>query len=465
MGRRMEQLQPQGKQAPASSSSTPCRGALQESKRASAFMKEHPLSSRFLAVADWGQSPWKIQHIVSEAVLCFERNSSDPEKRKIAADVYATINLRIEAAKELYSSILSENGEKSEIAAKLRNDISFMENMRNVIDAQVNGLISRQNSWKKRAEDVQKRYDELIRMKSWWDNVRSRFPWVYIPVGVAAGAVASWFTDGWNAATSLTQYLFHLAHGSKLILDSMKAIVDFAFGAASAAAGALAASKAAKSAWAQSLCDALAKPKEEIKKRLPAIGGFAGAAAGLLVFASGALDGAISFFREVAQKLHTDPQIDKFIDPIVKLGWNLGGMFFFGWFLQKMDQKAFARKERLLNECEAKQLEIVNEEKVFRRKIIAIIKQKAIELHAKYGYFAELDKEDVEALRLAEAGDWQALNALHKERMRRIFKDENIPDEYLAGAEADSRSTDLVVQSPQSKPSPQQQSQKEKDDG
>ncbi|MEM4634236.1 MAG: hypothetical protein QW275_03720, partial [Candidatus Anstonellaceae archaeon] len=66
-----------------SKAENPCRGELKENPKAIAFIRKYPLVSRFLAIKDWGESPWKIQHIVSEAVLCFERNSSDPEKRRI----------------------------------------------------------------------------------------------------------------------------------------------------------------------------------------------------------------------------------------------------------------------------------------------------------------------------------------------------------------------------------------------
>lgn len=437
-----------------SKSLNPPRGELKEKPEVTAFIRENPLISRFLAVKDWGESPWKIQHIVSEAVLCFERNSTDGTKRGVAESVYTTMNVRIETAKALYDKLLKENGGESEITLKLRDDISMMENVRNVIDAQVNGLVSRQNSWKARAKDIQGRYDELINMKSWWDNVRTKYPWIYVPVGVAAGAVASWFTEGWNAGVQLTQYAFRLGHASKLILENLKPIFDILSGAASVVGVAAVFRKMAKSEYLREFyLKHLKGNQDAIKRHASLIGVAAGAAAGFALFASGQIDGAITFAREAFRRLHTDPNVVQFIDPLVKLAWNVSGMAFFGWFVHRMDKKAFARKQKLLDECQAKQLEIVNEEKVFRRKIIAIIKEKAIELHAKYGYFVELDKEDAEVVRLAENGEWAKLNALHKERMKKIFGDENIPEEQLTGAEADSRSTDLVVMSPLGKSS------------
>ena len=324
-----------------------------------------------------------------------------------------------------------------------------MENMYNIIEAQVNGLVSRQASWKARVEDIKARYDKQVKVSSAWENIRRKNPWITMAVGAGVGAAMAWFTNGWNAAVQLTQYVLQLGHGNQFILDRIKPMTDFVFGVLATVGGAALLRKIIKPEVIRGFyekhikgsAEAIKKRAEAIKKHAALIGSVVGAAAGFAFFASGQLDGVITAFQQFWKTMHTDPNIVKFINPLVEFFWCGGSMIFFGWAVNKLDRMSLAQKEKLADDCEAKQLVIVAEEKVFRKRIIRIIKEKAIELSAKYGYCTELDKEDVEFSQLAESGDFAKLNALHKERLDKIFKDEGA--EGLREAEAaDSISTD-----------------------
>ncbi len=428
----------------------PPRGEIKGSPVISQFIKMHPLANRHLALRDWGESPWKIGLIVSEAILALERESGNVQKKELAAKTIKDVRERINGAKQLYKEIFDENGGESEAALKLLDDISFMENMCNIIEAQVNGLVSRQNSWKARVYDIGERYTKQVLISTPWENIRKKNPWITIAMGAGVGLAAAWFTNGWNAAVQMTQYVLQLGHQSTFILERIKPITDFASGVISTlGAGAIFYKLSKSDALRRFYTKHIRGNQAAIMKHASWIGAAAGMASGFALFASGQLDGAIHAMQYFWKTLHTDPAIKNFINPLTEFFWNVGGMIFFGWGVNKLDRESFKKKEKLADECEQKQLAIVEEEKLFRRKTIAIIKQKAILLSALYGYCAELDLVDPEISALAEAGNFGKINEIHKERMREIFGDEKIPDYLLDAASQDSTSTDSVVKVPE----------------
>ena len=360
---------------------------------------------------------------------------------------------RIDASKLLYDDMFKKNGGENEASLKLKDDISFMENMYGIIEAQVNGLVSRQASWKKRVEQIQNSYDKQVKVSSAWENIRRKNPWITTAMGTGLGA-ALWYSNGLNAMVQLTQYVLRLGHGSQFILDRIKPVTDFGFGVIATVGAAMLFNKIANSEMLRSFYDKHIKGNaEEIRKHAVLIGTALGAAAAFAVFAAGPLDSLIYSFQQLWRTLHTDPNIKNFINPIAEFFWGVAGMVFSGWGVNKLDRMSLAQKEKLADECEAKQLAIVQEETLFRRRIIQIIKQKAIELSAKYGYCIELDKEESAFSKLAESGDFTELNRLHKERLTRIFNEEKVPDYLLDGAAADSISTNTVIGIPQDRAS------------
>lgn len=413
----------------------PPRGKIESSVKIEKFIKElSPLASRYLAIKDWGESPWKISLIVSEAALCLERNSSDEQKKKIAEQTMNGINERITTAKNLYEKVCKENGGETDVSLKLKDDISFMETMHNIIDAQVNGLVSHQKSWKERSKEISDRCSEQTNIKSTWDNIRSKFPWVAGTIGVIVGG-AVWGADGWHAMTELMQYASKQGHGSQLVSQYIKPMVDIAFGVAATVGLGAFLHKISQTRFMQNLYKHIKKNQEAVKENASWIGAAVGMAAGFALFATGQLDGAINLVREIWRSAHTDPNMVKYIDPIVKFFWNIGGMVFLGWFFNKMDRLRFAKKEAIKDKYEAKQIDIVAEEKLFRKATIQLIKEKAIELHAKYGYCTELDIEAPGIVTLVEARNFTEINKMHKTRMDEIFAQfEKVPEELMAGA-------------------------------
>jgi hypothetical protein len=441
---------PETKEQP---SRNPTRGNIPDSGVANQFIKKNPLASRYLAIQDWGESPWKISLIVSEAILALERESGNAKKKELAAQAVKAMKARIGAARQLYKEIFEKNGGEIEASLKLRDDISFMENMYNIIEAQVNGLVSRQGSWKARVRDLGERYTKQALISTPWENIRKKNPWITLAMGAGVGA-AMWFTNGWNAAVQMTQYVLQLGHQSAFILERIKPITDFAAAVVSTLGVGALFYKFSKSEALQRFYSKHIKGNQDaIKKHASWIGAVAGMAAGFSLFTSSQLDGVITAFQQLWKTLHTDPAIKQFISPIAEFFWNVGGMIFFGWGVNKLDRDSLKRKEKLADECEKKQLAIVEEEKLFRRKTIAIIKQKAILLSALYGYCAELDAVDPEISALAEAGDFRKINEIHKARMQEIFKDEQVPDYLLEAASMDSTSTDNIPGAPAAKTS------------
>ncbi|MEM4554980.1 MAG: hypothetical protein QXT25_03975 [Candidatus Anstonellaceae archaeon] len=404
------------------------------------FIRQNPLASRHLAV-NAAETPWKINNIVSEAILALERESANENKRQLASMAISNMKERIKVAKQLYSKILQEKGEEDEIAAKLKHDISFMENMYNIIEAQVNGLVSRQNSWKARVKDIEQRYTKQALVLTPWENVRKKNPWITLAIGAGAGA-AMWFTNGWNAAIQLTQYILHLGHQSPYILQQIPQIVKFVVGVVAIGGLALAFYKSKKISDLASKF--LKKQQNEASKTGSLVGALAGAVVGAGLFFTGQLNGLINSISHFWKVLHLDAQVKQFINPLAEFFWNVGGMLFFGWAVSKLDRDSLKRKEKLADECEKKQLAIVEEEKIFRRKVIAIIKQKAIYLSALYGYVDELAVVDPAVAELAKEKDFVRINEIHKARMREIFGSEPLPEYLLEAATLDSNSTDVV---------------------
>ncbi len=315
-----------------------------------------PLERLALALEDWGQSPWRVQRIVSEAALLLERNSSDADKKALATLTRRNIGGRIRQMKDRYNEIANDGeGQNDPAAKKLADDINFMETMYAFINSQINGLVSMQKSWKARSEALNKRYEEQLRLKGIWDTAKKHVPWLGAAVGAGVGVVAAWASDGWDAIVRFLQY--------------------------------------------------------EVKL------------------------------------LHSNQELHQYLDPIVKLLVNLTGIFGFGGITSWIDKRHFKRKQALLTECENKQMEIINEEKLERRKIIALMKNKALFLTTMHGYALELEKEDAQLLNLMEKKDFEGIKQLHNERVRKVLGGD-IPEYLLSGAEADSRSTDLSAVTP-----------------
>ncbi|MCX8196906.1 MAG: hypothetical protein N3G80_01150 [Candidatus Micrarchaeota archaeon] len=411
----------------------------QESVRA--FIRQNPLASRHLSLSKWSETPWKINHIVSEAILALERESTNETKRQLAFSAINNMKERIKLAKQLYSKLVQEEGQENELAAKLKHDISFMENMYNIIEAQVNGLVSRQNSWKARVKDIEQRYTKQALVLTPWENIRKKNPWITLAMGAGVGA-AMWFTNGWNAAVQLTQYLLHLGHQSKFILERIPSIVNFFVAASAIGAAAFVFSKAAKSKFVYGFFANMRQ--ESFEKKASLVGAISGAISGAVLFFTGQLNGIVEFFVQAWRTIHLDQQIKQFINPLAEFVWNVGGMILFGWGVNKLDRDSLLRKEKLADECEQKQQAIVEEEKIFRRKVIAIIKQKAIYLSALYGYTDELDLVDPQISELAKKKDFAKINEIHKSRMQEIFGAEQKSDFLLEAASLDSNSTDVV---------------------
>ncbi|MEM4348775.1 MAG: hypothetical protein QXN37_04380 [Candidatus Anstonellaceae archaeon] len=404
------------------------------------FIRQNPLASRHLAM-NGSETPWKINNIVSEAILALERESTNENKRQLAAMAINNMKERIKIAKQLYAELIQKNGAEDGLAAKLKQDISFMETMYNIIEAQVNGLVSRQNSWKARVKDIEQRYTKQALVLTPWENIRKKNPWITLAMGAGVGA-AMWFTNGWNAAVQLTQYILHLGHQSPYILQQIPSIVRFGVGTIAIAGLGIAFYKSKK--IADFVSKKFKKKQEDVSKKGSLVSAFVGAATGAALFFTGQLNGIINAISHFWQVLHLDAQVKQFINPLAEFFWNVGGMLFFGWIVNKLDRDSLKRKEKLADECEMKQLAIVEEEKIFRRKVIAIIKEKAIYLSAIYGYINELALVDPAIAELAKEKDFVRINQIHKARMREIFGSELLPEQLLEAATLDSNSTDVV---------------------
>jgi len=309
-----------------------------------------PLVGTPLALDDYGQSPWRVAKIMANASLLFERESKDEHKRKLAQDAKCKICCHIRSLKEHYEGAINLNGEASEAAAKLARDISYCETMLDLIESQVNGLVSRQRKWRVDAASLDKRYDEEIKLRGFWNVLKRHVPWADKLIGAGAGMVV-WASNGWAAITILIQY-------------------------------------------------------------------------------------------GVAQIVQ-NPELQKTIDDAVKLFVNLGGIFALSGVMSSVDRAAFERKQKLLNECEQKKNAIFEEEKTHRLQLFATIKEKALELCAKYGYLQELKMEDPGYASLLEKGDFAAINKIHRDRLKRIYGD-TIPERLLEGAGIDSRSNSSI---------------------
>jgi len=103
------------------------------------------------------------------------------------------------------------------------------------------------------------------------------------------------------------------------------------------------------------------------------------------------------------------------------------------------------RKQKLLNECTEKQKLLLLEEKIARRMLIALIKNKALQLMVSHGYLLELKTESPGIYSMACNGETKALHEHFKEAVKRIFMSggEYIPPELLVGGEAGSDSNIL----------------------
>lgn len=317
----------------------------------SAAIAKKPLESLSLALEDWGQSPWRLQRILSEAALLFERNSYDKDKKQIAEDTKKNVTERIATLKSHYEEVVRAGGTDDDVARKLADDISFMESMFSFIQAQVNGLVSIQKSWKARSDAINSYYSAKIEL-GWWEKAKKRVPWLNNAVGAGAG-VALWAFNGWEA-----------------IVLAIQAGV----------------------------------------RQIPGI-------------------------RDM------DPKIT---DDIVKLLVNIGGIVGLTYATSWLDSRFLKRKAALEEACSAKQKGIMDEEKRTRRDFLSLIKEKAVELNAKYGYLLELEKEDTEMYNFTKENDFESINAVHRARVKRILG-ADVPDHLINAAESDTNSTDIIT--------------------
>lgn len=419
---------------------TPIQGKIDVPAHIATMMRQKPLETRNLALDDWGQAPWKVQSIISEASLLMERNSGDDAKRTLASETKAAIWERISSMKEHYVKVVEANGGGSEVARKLADDISFSENMLAFIESQVNGLVSLQKSWKLSSDAVKRRYEQQLELKGPWGWVKKYVPWVATAVGVGVGA-AAWAVNGWDTFVQGVQFIIKAGHMNPEFVQFIDPTTRGLFAAGSMLGLGWLSSKVLGSQTAIGLyLQYLGKAGELLKKNAKPLFWAAGIAAGAAAFFTGQLDSAAQFAQNGWKWAHMNPEIVQFIDPIVKAVFNFGGIFGFAWAATRLDRRGFERRQKLLDECEAKQTLIVKEEKAVREQVFALIKEKAVELCAKYGYLLELLAEDPEMAELTEKQDFAGIKALHRQRVKHALG-RDVSESQLAGLETDSRSS------------------------
>jgi len=335
-----------------STDSTNIRGRVPVSDRVHEMLRQKPLVGSVLALDDWGQSPWRVTSIMAQASLMFERESGDKNKRQLAEEAKCKVCSYIAAMKDDHKLILQLNGEATDTAKKIAKDIFYCETLLNLIDSQVNGLVSRQRKWRIDTAALDKRYNEEIELKGAWYWVKRHVPWIDKGLGAGIG-VAVWASNGWIAVIRLIQF-------------------------------------------------------------------------------------------GVAQITHGDPTLQKYIDDVVELFINVGGIAAISGVLSAVERGLFKRKQALLDACEQKKDAIFAEEKTYRLQLFATIKEKALELCTKYGYLQELTMEDPQYAKLLEESDFAKIKEVHNSRLKKIYAGGDIPDILLPGVDIDSHSNNQV---------------------
>ena len=188
-----------------STSNTNMRGHVPISDKIQEMLHQKPLVGSVLALDDWGQSPWRVTSIMAQASLMFERESGDKNKRLLAEDAKCKICSNIASMKDRYDEMLQLNGEATDAARKIATDISYCETMLNLIDSQVNGLVSRQRKWRVDTAALDKRYGEEIELRGFWNTLKRHIPWVEKGIGAGIG-VAVWASNGWVGIIGAVQF-------------------------------------------------------------------------------------------------------------------------------------------------------------------------------------------------------------------------------------------------------------------
>ncbi len=249
-----------------SNGSTNMSGRVPVSEKVSAMLHQKPLVGSALALDDWGQSPWKVTGIMAQASLMFERESGDKNKRRLAEDTKCKICSHIASMKDRYGEVLQLNGEATDAARKIAEDISYCETMLSLIDSQVNGLVSRQRKWRVDTAALDKRYGEEIEIRGFWNTVKRHIPWVEKGIGAGIG-VAVWASNGWSAIIQLIQFgVAQAMQGNPALQKNIDDVVQLVvnLGGILALSGILSAVEHGLFKRKQALLDACEKKKDSI---------------------------------------------------------------------------------------------------------------------------------------------------------------------------------------------------------